>query len=979
MTIHDDIQTLNESLKWLQTYKPEQYEQALFPMLEGRRRLRRLAQTLAENPAIGAFGESQTGKSYQTNTLLNRSDRPFMIRSTSHPEGVGFVDKLNPIGDKREATGVVTRLTSFLSDPGRYNPDYPIIVKLLTAGQLATILSSGYFANIRDYTTYSKDEFNVIIEDLTARYANAPELAGTALTEDDILDIKSYLQTYHKAATQELMRHNYFETLVRLIRRVPVAEWGDVLKYLWHENEAITNLFIRLAGDLHRLDFASEVYVPLEAAMHGGNNANTIMSVACLNGLDAPQWDITTDVFVPDHGDRKHLRRESGFLSCDLSAISAEVIYRIDSEYLDETRTYCYDESHEGEPGHLSRRSRSKLADSVSKDFLRTNDLLDFPGARSPEQQDEAFCTRNNRDTNGQSVLVKIFLRGKISYLFNYYSESHMMKVLMFCHHEEQSEVKNLHILLNQWVRQNVGATVEERAATLARSGGVSPLMVVATKINIDMTRKNHESHNTATAVNNRWNDRFRTVLLDDVLNWTNVEWFNNWSAPNVSFKDTYLLRGLEYSSCTPVGNQMFRGYDVATSSPEQSLEMDSDYYRLLKSTFVGNDSVRRLFFDPELAWDVVSTLNNDGSLYIIERMSKVATVAASIRDEHVKRERDSIMSNVRDILMKEFDSDNDNDKLLQNIITSQNLRWEFDMSCTADSYYFGHLLQALQVTEAECLGVVHELVHGTKINEALYNYRDYELILKTCNNFAGCATDDERWQYLMRRYGWRTKEQAQANLDRRGIDVRRLFDPPQTPKTNQDFIADKIMKLWYAKLNSDGLMNTFTSNDGGFSPVLMKDLIALLIDTSKRLGLERCISSRIRREVNVANLSQVKEGLIADVMASTINDFVNDFGYSMLSDELKEKARELAEDNMLVVYDYIGRERPSTYTHEELGAMFEHAFENGMALTESFENRYNEWLEYMTIAFIVHLRRSALPAEVNEALGELIGRITFN
>ena len=66
------------------------------------------------------------------------------------------------------------------------------------------------------------------------------------------------------------------------------------------------------------------------------------------------------------------------------------------------------------------------------------------------------------------------------------------------------------------------------------------PLLLVATKINIDMTHRAFDSHNTETAVNNRWEDRFRTVLLDAVLNWDNVDWFKNWSAPGVSFKDTY-------------------------------------------------------------------------------------------------------------------------------------------------------------------------------------------------------------------------------------------------------------------------------------------------------------------------------------------------------------------------------------------------------------------------------------------------------
>ncbi|MDE6135773.1 MAG: putative virulence factor, partial [Muribaculaceae bacterium] len=152
-TIHDDIQIINAGLAWLQANKPEQYEQVFLQMIDGRRRLLRQERAMSENPAIGAFGESQTGKSYEINTLLNRSDKPFVIKSSGCPDGVSFVDCINPIGDDREATGVVTRFSAFRQRPERYNPDYPVIVKLLSVGQIAAILSSGYYLNIRDYTT----------------------------------------------------------------------------------------------------------------------------------------------------------------------------------------------------------------------------------------------------------------------------------------------------------------------------------------------------------------------------------------------------------------------------------------------------------------------------------------------------------------------------------------------------------------------------------------------------------------------------------------------------------------------------------------------------------------------------------------------------------------------------------------------------------------------------------------------------------
>ncbi len=976
MQLDNDIRIINEGLAWLQANKPEQYEQSFFQMVDGRRRLRRQLEALKENPAIGAFGESQTGKSYQINTLLNRTDKPFVIKSTDYPEGVGFVDKINPIGDDREATGVVTRLTSFRNAPERYRRDYPVIVKLLSVGQIATILASGYYSNIRDYTTYSDQELREVSSRIMERYGNRPELESPVLTDDDILDIKSYLATYVEAPTQAMLRSKYFETLTMVIRRVPPAEWASVLNFLWHGNEVITRLFERLCADLERLSYAREVYVPLQAVIHGGENRRTIMSVACLNGLDETDWPVHTNVYVPVAG-ASSLREVSDFPSCDLCAVSAEVVFKIEEEYLDEKLRYSYDENRSGLPGYLSRASRSKLADEVGKNLMADTDLLDFPGARSPEQQDEAFCTEGSRDKSGQSVLVKLFLRGKIAYLFNHYSESHMMKVLLFCHHQKQSEVKNLHILLDQWVRRNVGATVAERSATLARTGGISPLLLVATKINIDMTHRAFDSHNTETAVNNRWEDRFRTVLLDAVLNWDNVDWFKNWSAPGVSFKDTYLLRSYEFSSCTPQGNQMFSGYDVATSSPETALEMDADYYRLLRRTFVSNSSVRELFFDPELAWDVVSTLNNDGSLYIIERMTKVARAASEIRREHMQRERDQIMANIRDILDKEYDSENEAEKLMHSINTALALRWEFDISCTHDNYYFGHLLQAFQVSEAECLQAVHKLVHGTAINNDLNNLKEYELIRRRCNDFEGCTTDDERWERLMQSYRyWRSREQAATELARRNIDVEILFQEKLRPKTNQVFIADHIMQLWSDKVKSEELMNTFTASDG-FNPVLMKDLTQTLLDSARRLDLADVIAEKIRTEVSVANTAQIRESLVADMMASTLNSFVDDFGYSMLSSEQREKARLIVADNGLPVYDYIDRERRSSYNHDELAGLFEDMFESGATLTDSFDRHYNEWLEYMTIAYIVHLKRSTMRPEVNRALGDLIKQIS--
>jgi len=172
--------------------------------------------------------------------------------------------------------------------------------------------------------------------------------------------------------------------------------------------------------------------------------------------------------------------------------------------------------------------------------------------------------------------------------------------------------------------------------------------------------------------------------------------------------------------------------------------------------------------------------------------------------------------------------------------------------------------------------------------------------------------------------------------------------------------------------------MNTFTGADG-FNPVLMKDLVKSLLDSADCLGLADCIAERIRTEVSVNNLAQIKESLVADMMASTLNAFVNDFGYSLFgATSRKIAAREIAEQYYVPLYNYIDRERTESYAHDELSDMFERVFESGDALIESFDNHYNEWIEYMTVAFIVHLKRSDLSPEANRALGNLINAISF-
>ena len=114
------------------------------------------------------------------------------------------------------------------------------------------------------------------------------------------------------------------------------------------------------------------------------------------------------------------------------------------------------------------------------------------------------------------------------------------------------------------------------------------------------------------------------------------------------------------------------------------------------------------------------------------------------------------------------------------------------------------------------------------------------------------------------------------------------------------------------------------------------------------------CIRDRlIACYVNVVNLSTVNVSFVSDLMASEINNFVNDLGYHCLPEEKKLQLKTMAEDRFLPIYNYIDKPRKATYDEKELTALFRSLNDNPQAITPAVEQGYYQWKEYMTISFI--------------------------
>lgn len=967
------IESINKSLQWVKENKPDHYEQRFLELVALRCKLRKIAEAEYEKPAIAAFGESQKGKSYLIGNLLQKQKSPFMVKDEKG-NLVNFVDRVNPIGDRKEATGVVTRFTPFnqVESQNRYLSEHPVIIKLFSVASIATILCDSYYWDLIDTKYYSDEEIKSKAENIYSQYCKMPEIHQDILVEDDILDIKNYLAKY-VTQSQGLQRSGYFEKLALVIRRVPQSEWASVLQYLWHENKAITDLFQRLLDAMRRLGFNREVYVDFDAVMHLGDNKNTIMSVDCLNGLDDSSWEYKTNVYMPKDG---KLVKVADFPKCELCALCAETIFKIEQDYLNDEDSYFFDGAHCDQPGEMPLQTKGKLPEKVTKDLLCESDLLDFPGARNRLAVMENFLSIVDQEV-GASNLVQMLLRGKVAYLFNSYNESRIINILLFCHDSDQPNVNEMYRMINDWVEKYVGINARTRQQTINRCGGISPLFVIGTKFNVDMIEKHNEDGDSEAALNGRWSGRFMKVLYTQSFKANDVDWFKNWDGEGSTFKNTYLLRDYKYSGCDGKGNNLYEGYDESALNPkETSLRLSPMFYNRLRDTFINNSDVAMFFDDPAKAWDVAATRNNDGALYIIQRLAVVSKNMGKTRKEQFNEELDSIRQRVFAIMKEYLVTDDTAELLAENIDKANKIFREMDFVCQINSDYFGHLVQALQMTEAESYKEFHRLKPMlTDIITDSPETKQYLLIRERCGQFNGCESEEDRWNRLMSIYKLGSKTEAVQFLERKGIDPRKLFAGAEVRRRNSAVIANRLLGKWQSDISDVTFTNQF-AGDGKMDEIVMSMLISCIINTAKNVKLADRIENEISQYTDVLNVANINEDLVADIVATTISDFVMDFGFHYLSPEQIESSRRVSADHDLNCFDYIEKERQENYDETAITQLLDQILADENEFPPSFMTYYNKWIEYMYVAFVAHLNVPDYNHEANNRLKVILDEL---
>ena len=188
----------------------------------------------------------------------------------------------------------------------------------------------------------------------------------------------------------------------------------------------------------------------------------------------------------------------------------------------------------------------------------------------------------------------------------------------------------------------------------------------------------------------------------------------------------------------------------------------------------------------------------------------------------------------------------------------------------------------------------------------------------------------------------------------------------------NSYIIGDAVYAKWCEAIKSVDFLSQ-NSGDRSFDTVVMGDLIDGIVSTAEAVRLSDHMADIIAEYVNVVDIHTANESLLADLLASTINDFVLDFGYSYLNEDAKLVAEDTCRQERLPAFNYINKEGKDVYDETDLTAMFNDMSTSPMNLLPSFEDNYNRWLEYMFISFVAHLNLPKYDHEANEELGKII------
>jgi hypothetical protein len=758
-------------------------------LLDATRRSENLARKLGGSAgrrnSAGVFGPSQAGKSYLVSVLGKSKGKPLLVDFAGTLKS--FIQDINPEGGK-EATGLVTRFTIV---KGTTDNAFPVEVRLLSETDLVKILGNSFLSDFDQHNRKLKLPDEEEIRAVITRLEGATKSAAAHLDEILMFDIGEYYKANYSTSIGPLTRAGYWDALTRFGHRLPTAQRVEMYSLLWGGARAndITEIFSLMQASLEKLGHAANARATLDCLVPRERSIIDVDIVQHHLGTAEDQKDLLKVLAVDDEG---RDGRPVDVPRATLCALVAEL--------------------------------RIVVADQPWPFFEHT-DLLDFPGARSREQ---LLDLPSEVQARAEAVRTMV-RRGKVSYLFQRYTEERELACMLLCMPPSNAEVKDLSALVRHWVWQTHGDSVQARARLACA------LFFVLTKFDMELMPKPGD---TPESLRNRVDTRLEASMYQL---YKQEEWLQNWSGE--AFNNTFFLRNPEF----PLDG-VFE-YGMQEDQRRESGIAAQAVHRIdqNRSGMLEGEKARMHFRDPARAWDAAMTLNDGGVGFLVESLEQVLSPHLKTA-QLVGRLIDQ--GQQLDARLRRFYQADDDSSRKEKEAALLNLRRQLYKASNDRNYVnFAQLLSRLKLAEADMREVFLN-VASLKI----------EAVNVPAADAQATPAESDPW----------ADPWADSVEGNRGVSVA-----AQTRQRDRfDVFAMQVLNLWTERVRELST-ETQTLAALGMDAQLVGDLGNELVIGAHRNGLADRIADCVRQQVAAAN---VRWDEVADRCAGIATMLVNDY-----------------------------------------------------------------------------------------------------
>lgn len=575
-----------QAIEWMENVAPNASEvrnvapAMLWDLYQARNLARSLRRVATTPMGVGFFGLSQAGKSHLINILA--TNKKGQLETMFGQEKLNFEGHVNPFGGGAEATGLVTRFTR----QAQPSPDdqFPVELRLFREIEVAIVLVNAWFEEF-DHDTPQMSTFQINEAMVASVLPRLNERAGEGapgLVAEDIALLRTYVNEHYHAKATVLDSSGYWAQAVKLAPKLSVMDRAELLSVLWGKERKLTDLFVQLVRALDQLGRAETVFASIGALVTKGQEQDeqqavwkrssaSIVNVNTLHFLtasSAPMLQVRPQV-------DGQLQSVVTLSVAEIAALTSELVFRLQ---------YGADDADDG--------PRNKIVNRV--------DLLDFPGYRTRSKMP------NIERLNEDKALSSIFLRGKVGYLFERYTDAQEMNALVMCTCSiKQSEVVGLGHVLQKWIDTTQGATPQERAQ---HAPGMIWVLTMADAF--AATAINSAPSTYAEACENM-------IKLTMLERFGNEPWIKEW-APGQAFNNTFLTRVAQFTTFA---------HKDATHYESGLHEDKKDALYKLGEVLAQNPGTQRHIAQPQQAWESMLQINDGGASRFSASFEPVADV----------------------------------------------------------------------------------------------------------------------------------------------------------------------------------------------------------------------------------------------------------------------------------------------------------------------------------------------------------------